>query len=288
MPINPPQLLLQIFEIGVLLIGVWLIGLLIFKAEFRKRWLAANLLTNWSIAPAEFILYLFVLFGGGFFLQITLQLFLGDIIAKATDKSGLEIAIYTGIGLDGGAILGWLLYPFLRRTWHFDYGVTVPADQPVQPTVSWFASLRYGFASLAISLPVIFGLSAGWIYLLQKFGLPVEQQDSIGIFADTKSPFVVFGMLVAICVLAPIMEELLFRAGVYRFCRQKLGRGPALLISGVIFGVSHMNLAAFLPLALFGVILALVYEASGSIKAAIIAHAFFNLNTILFVLAGLS
>lgn len=288
MPVNLSQLLLQGFEIGVLLVGVWLIGRLVFKVEFRKRWLTTNLLPSWGIALAEFALYLFVLFGGGFIFQIALQLSLGDVIAKATDKAGLEIAVYTGIGLDGGAIAGWFLYPFLRRAWHFDYGVAVPIENPSRPTESWFADLRSGFAAFAVSLPLILGLSAAWIYLLEKLGLPVERQDSIGIFADTKSPLVVFGMLMAICVLAPIMEEFLFRAGVYRFCRQTLGRGPALLVSGVIFGASHLNLAAFLPLALFGVILALIYEASGSIRTAIIAHACFNLNTILFVAAGLS
>lgn len=288
MPTNPRELLLQVFEIGVLLLGVWLIALLAFKPEFRKRWLATNFLPDWSIAVSEFALYFFVLFGGGCILQITLQLLLREFISHAVDKSGLEIVVYGGLGLDGGAIVGWLLYPLLRRAWHFDYGVAVPVNKPPRNTTSWFQDLRYGFGALAISFPLIFGLSAGWIYLLQKFGAKVELQDSIEIFANTKSPFIVSGMVIAICVLAPIMEELLFRAGLYRFCRQSLGRGSALLISGLLFGASHMNLAAFIPLTLFGIILALTYESSGSIRAAIIAHAFFNLNTLLAVLAGLS
>jgi membrane protease YdiL (CAAX protease family) len=37
-----------------------------------------------------------------------------------------------------------------------------------------------------------------------------------------------------------------------------------------------------------GMILALAYEATGSIRVAIVAHALFNLNTVLIVLSGLT
>jgi membrane protease YdiL (CAAX protease family) len=95
-------------------------------------------------------------------------------------------------------------------------------------------------------------------------------------------------MFVVACVLAPMMEELLFRAGLYRFCRQRLGRVAALLISGTLFGAIHANWAGFLPLSVLGVMLALVYEATGSIRVSIVAHAFFNLNSILMILSGIS
>jgi membrane protease YdiL (CAAX protease family) len=95
-------------------------------------------------------------------------------------------------------------------------------------------------------------------------------------------------MLLVACVLAPVYEELLFRAGLYRFCRQRLGRGWALLISGVCFGALHGNWAGFLPLALLGMGLAVAYEATGSIRVAIIAHGLFNLNTVLILLSGLA
>jgi membrane protease YdiL (CAAX protease family) len=94
-------------------------------------------------------------------------------------------------------------------------------------------------------------------------------------------------MLLVACVLAPIYEEQLFRAGLYRFCRQRLGRGAALIISGVCFGALHGNWAGFLPLAGLGMGLALAYEATGSIRVPIIAHGLFNLNTVLVLLSGL-
>lgn len=285
MPSNSVQQILTAFEIGLFLVGLWLVARLAFNAPFRNRWCRTNHLTVWPVAPAEFAMYLLLLFAGGFILQAALRLWLGEFIQKAGDRAGLEIMIY-GSGLDGGALLGLLLFPVLRRAWHADYGAIVPPVAAPGPTVPWTKTLLYGGAVVAIALPLVAGLFAGWTFLLRKLGLPEEVQDAVAIFANTKSPLVIAGMLIVACVLAPMMEELLFRAGLYRFCRQRLGRGAALAISGILFGAIHANWASFLPLAFLGVMLALVYEATGSIRVAIVAHAFFNLNSILLILSG--
>ena len=80
---------------------------------------------------------------------------------------------------------------------------------------------------------------------------------------------------------------MLFRAGLYRFSRQKLGRPAALLLSGLLFGAVHASLASFLPLSVFGMGLALAYESTGDIRVPVIAHGLFNLNTVVLLLSGL-
>jgi membrane protease YdiL (CAAX protease family) len=287
MPTDSVQQILTVFEISLFLTGLWLACLLAFNPGFRKQWLGTDKLPRWSLVPAEFALYVLVLFAGGFILQSILRLWLGDFIAGSTDRAGLEVIIY-GAGLDGGALIGWLLFPVLRKAWHFDYGVSPPIETPAPPAPSWNKTLLYGAGTVSLSLPVLLALSTGWAFILKKSGLPDAAQDSIEIFSNAKSPWVIVGMLFVACVLAPVMEELLFRAGLYRFCRQKLGRNNALLISGLLFGAIHGNWAGFVPLAALGMMLALVYEASGSIRVAIVAHAFFNLNTILAILSGLT
>ena len=287
MPTDADQPIPVIFEISLFLIGLWLLYQLGFNRAFRARWLHTNHLPTWSIAPAEFAMYLLLLFTGGFIFQAALRTWLGEFIAKAGDRAGLEIMIY-GTGLDGGALLGWLIFPVLRRGWHTDYGVAPPPETNAPPALPWSKALLYGAGTVALSLPVLAGLSFGWTFLLRKLGLPDDPQDSIAIFTNTKSPAVIFGMLVVACVLAPMMEELLFRAGIYRFCRQHLGRGVSLLISGILFGAIHLNWAGFVPLTILGVILAMVYEATGSIRVSIAAHAFFNLTSIAAILTGLT
>jgi membrane protease YdiL (CAAX protease family) len=147
--------------------------------------------------------------------------------------------------------------------------------------------LRYAAGALMVALPILSIVSLSWNVVVRALDLPVVPQDVITIFTNTRSPFVIAGMLLVACVLAPIYEELLFRAALYRFCRQRLGRVAALLISGICFGALHGYWAAFLPLAVLGMGLAIVYEATGSIRVPIIAHGLFNLNTVLVLLSGL-
>ncbi len=285
MPNNFVQQFLTSFEISLFLVGIGLVCLLAFNVRFRTRWWSANHLPAWPLAPAEFALYLLLFFGGSALLTSTLQFTVGKFMAKAADRSGLEVIVY-GIGLDGGALLGWMLFPFLRRAWYSDYGVA-PAETPAPPALPWSKALLYGAGTVVMAMPLIYALTYGWEFILTQLGLPDEPQDSIAIFANTKSRLIIAGMLVVACVLAPIMEELLVRGGIYRFCRQHLGRGAALLISGVVFGVLHFNLRGLVPLSAFGMVLAVAYETTGSIRVPIVAHAFFNLNTILFILSGM-
>jgi membrane protease YdiL (CAAX protease family) len=249
-------------------------------------WLGTNRLTLWPVAPAEFAFLILLAFGAGIFLLAGIRAGLGGMISRATDRPGLEVIFYTG-GFHAGALLGWLLFPFLRRRWHADYGAAPPAETADGGPLSLSRTLLAGAATVVAALPVITVLSLGWVYVLKVAGLPEAPQDAIAIFANTKSPVVVAGMLVVACVVAPINEELLFRAGLYRFCRQRLGREAALVISGSLFGAMHGNWASFLPLAVLGALLALAYEATGNIRVAMVAHSLFNLNTIVFVLSGL-
>lgn len=288
MPNDLVQQILTVFEISLFLIGLWLTYQFLFNRSFRARWWQANYLPAWTADPAEFAIYILLLFAGGVILQSVLRLWLGDFIAQAGDRQGLEIMIY-GTGLDGGALLGWLLFPTLRRAWHSDYEVKSPVELTLSsPPLSWSKTSLYGAGTVALAMPMLIALSSGWSFLLRKFGLPDAPQDSIAIFSNTKSPLVVTGMLIVACVLAPIMEEIMFRAGLYRFCRKYLGRGTSLFISGILFGAIHANWASFMPLATLGIMLAAVYETTGSIRVAIIAHALFNLNSILAILSGLT
>jgi membrane protease YdiL (CAAX protease family) len=56
----------------------------------------------------------------------------------------------------------------------------------------------------------------------------------------------------------------------------------------MIFALLHGSATAFLPLFALGVFFALAYERTGRIAVPMIAHALFNLHTILLVMAGVT
>jgi hypothetical protein len=77
-----------------------------------------------------------------------------------------------------------------------------------------------------------------------------------------------------IVILAPISEEVCFRGMLFGGLRERLPRIAAALLSGFIFGGLHglTGLTAVPPLIVFGFLLALLYERTGSILPGILLH----------------
>lgn len=286
MPSEPAQLFLVVLELTLAFAGAGLLLTIAFSARRRQRWLHTHVLPHWNLTLPEFLFFILVVGCCGFLLQNLVHLGFGKAIDASPNKSGLEVFAY-GTGMHGGFLLGYLLFPFARRKLYSDYGMG-PAPTRPPPRMDALDVARYGAGTLLVALPIIGLVSVGWTALLRALGVSDAPQDLIAIFSSTKSAPIVAGMLLVACVLAPLSEELVFRAGLYRFIRQKLGRTPGLIISGCCFGVLHGNAAGFLPLAVLGMLFALVYEATGSIRITIVAHALFNLNTILLLLSGLT
>lgn len=285
MPAGPLQTALLVTELALLLGGAALLVSLLGGPPARQRWLRTNALPHWDVSLAEFLAAAILVFAGGFLLQAATHALFGGRIAGAADRTGLELSVY-GAGFHAGILGGCALFPLLRRRLYAEYGGPPPLARP-GPARPWTETLRHAAGTVLVALPVLTLLSLGWTALLRAAGLSDQPQDLIAIFAETRSPLVIAGMLVVACVLAPLSEELIFRGGLYRYLRQKLGRTPALLASSLCFGALHGNWAGFLPLAVLGMILALAYEATGSLRVAVVAHSLFNLNTIFIVLSGL-
>ena len=73
-------------------------------------------------------------------------------------------------------------------------------------------------------------------------------------------------------ILAPLVEEVIFRGGIFRLLRKKLSFLWGAVISSLLFGLYHGNLVQFLYASLMGMLLAYVYEKYGDLKAPIVAH----------------
>jgi membrane protease YdiL (CAAX protease family) len=77
-----------------------------------------------------------------------------------------------------------------------------------------------------------------------------------------------------IVIMAPISEEVCFRGMLFGGLRTSLARVPAAFIGGLVFGGLHAltGLSAVPPLIVFGFVLCLLYEKTGSVVPGIILH----------------
>ncbi len=85
--------------------------------------------------------------------------------------------------------------------------------------------------------------------------------------------------ILLIVIAAPVSEEICFRGMLFGGLREKLPRIAAALICGLIFGALHAitGVTAVPPLIVFGFLLALLYERTGSILPGMILHMLNNI-----------
>lgn len=91
--------------------------------------------------------------------------------------------------------------------------------------------------------------------------------------------------ILAIVVFAPLGEELAFREVFQRRLQAMTSPLVAILASGIIFGVYHLNLAQMIPAAILGIVLAVLYYRFGDIRVCLAAHILNNgLSTLISIL----
>lgn len=83
-------------------------------------------------------------------------------------------------------------------------------------------------------------------------------------------------LFVLICIIAPVVEELIFRGFVYAGLRRRMTFMGAVLASAIIFALMHTNPQGLVPITLIGIVLATLYERNRSIVPSVICHALNN------------
>lgn len=132
-----------------------------------------------------------------------------------------------------------------------------------------------------VGMWVVFGALQALGYMEWMESLGVEAvQDSVKLLQTTKDPLVLILMAVAAVLVAPISEELVFRGYLYPAAKRFAGTWMAAICTGLVFAAAHGSLVALLPLFIFGVVLALLYEKTGSIWAPVAVHFCFNGATV--------
>ncbi|MDE7299151.1 MAG: CPBP family intramembrane metalloprotease [Lachnospiraceae bacterium] len=83
--------------------------------------------------------------------------------------------------------------------------------------------------------------------------------------------------LLQVCVLAPLLEEILMRDFLLGGLSANYGKPAALLISSLLFALLHFNMAQTLSALICGILLGLLYLHTDSLFCCIAAHSGYNL-----------
>ena len=208
------------------------------------------------------------------------------------------------VGLAFLALL-WVSATLVTAAWRLSTGSWFPpADPPVLPAL--LATAAGGLASTAVVLrragwagagfgPVpwrwvgravgcvvpFLGLSVGWVLLLERLGMPVDEQEILGLIRDGPDGLIVAVSVAYGALAAPVFEELLFRGFAIPPLARHIGAGPAILLTAVIFGGLHgSDPAAVVPLTALGVALGWLRVRSGSLWPPLALHVVNNVVAI--------
>ncbi len=153
--------------------------------------------------------------------------------------------------------------------------------------VWWFVFHRHragwkelGFRSFTWKdLGISCGLLVGTYVFMFVYGIVLSvfqiepDVNWIEIFENQASP----GWLIfTVVIVAPFLEEILFRGFIFTGFRNKYGWVNAMLISGVLFAVNHLQLVGLITYFLLGCILAYLRHASKSLWPSIFFHMVIN------------
>lgn len=202
------------------------------------------------------------------YLGLTLGAFVQHFAGKSDDQS-MALRVSLGALCFQGVLLA-LLPRFLRdhgETWHSAFGL------PLRPGLA----ILYGALAACAFLPLGELLQRGSMEIISRFGFHPEAQAAVLALKNSSECLDRVALAVVAMVLAPIAEELLFRGILYPAIKR--GGFPRLALWGtsLLFALIHMNLITFVPLLLFALMLALLYERTGNLLAPLTAHALFNI-----------
>lgn len=98
-------------------------------------------------------------------------------------------------------------------------------------------------------------------------------------------PFAV--MFLATGIIAPVVEELVFRGLVFKRAKAYIGMVPAMMISAVTFGVIHGNLVQLVFAGSLGLLLAYFYDKSKNLLVPILCHMLVNIFSLCMTYFGI-
>jgi membrane protease YdiL (CAAX protease family) len=195
----------------------------------------------------------------GVFLALGTGVVLGVPAAIVGHRDDGELTTFGNVGVQLGTVLGFLMVPMAIAA---QRGAATMREVLGRLGVRRFRPSALKWMGAAVGAYLLFAFAYSLLIVEPK------QEDIAEGFGAVPV------QILLIAILAPVSEEVCFRGMLFGGLRQKLPRIGAALIAGLVFGALHAltGVTAVPPLIVFGFVLALLYEKTGSIVPGIVLH----------------
>lgn len=193
--------------------------------------------------------------------------------AKMTDLTGSALPLMWSMFASGLITAGLLALYLSRKQRYLALGFDRWSNMRTVPTIA----LAVGLYVVSYVINYVYAM-----YIAKNPHLQREMQAMLDAIPHT--PLNQIMVFISIAILAPAIEELIFRGLLQKSITNRFNAAWGIPIASLIFALSHGQPAAFLPLAVLGCIFGYLYHKTGSMRLAITLHVINN--SLAFFLGG--
>ncbi|MFA6308453.1 MAG: CPBP family intramembrane glutamic endopeptidase [Clostridia bacterium] len=132
-------------------------------------------------------------------------------------------------------------------------------------------------ASVLLGISLLLPISL----LIKLFSIDKLSSDSQELMNSIINGNSLFIAILGIGILAPIIEEVIFRGLILTELKKITAIPAAIIIQGMLFGIYHGNLQQAIYASVLGIVLGYVCVKTGSLFCSILVHIFFNTTSLL-------
>lgn len=182
-------------------------------------------------------------------------------IMAAIPESGMAWATSAGLFIAASAMLWHLMY------WgYFSFG-----KQPFR---------QVSGKVMLLSIMLVFAAMFAFNVLAQELGLPDELAEVMQQVSNN------FLGCISIAVLAPILEEVLFRGAIQGYLMRKYNPMVGIIVASIIFGLIHMNPIQIFYATCLGLVFGWMYYRTCSLMPVVIGHVLNNSLAVITMIMG--
>lgn len=178
---------------------------------------------------------------------------------------GMMLGTFSIDVIAGAVILYFVLIKYKEKL--SSLGVMLPG---------FYKNVLFGLTAYVFILPVLISALILSMILLDAIGYKFPAQPVFDMFLEEKRSNVILFLTIFVSILGPIIEEIFFRGFLYSAARKRFGVLSGVLLSAVLFSMLHTNIAGFIPIMILGILMAFLYETTGSLIAPMAVHIFHN------------
>jgi len=144
-------------------------------------------------------------------------------------------------------------------------------------------NIFYGIVGYIAIVPILALVLVAIMVIVNLTKYVPERQPVVELFLKEESAFLLAFTSLFAAIVGPFIEELFFRGFMYSAFKRYAGVFWATFLTAAIFSALHSNIVGFLPIMVLGVLLAYLYEKTGTLVSSITVHIMHNMSMVFLV-----